>query len=135
MNKTDPTVKRETAFIGSITLILSLFMQGVFLVLRQWDVTVLFGNLLGGAVAVLNFFLMGISVQKAVAKEEKDAANTMKLSQGLRMLMLFAAAALGALLPVFNTAAVLIPLFFPRIAVFIRTFLIKKEKREGKADE
>ena len=131
MNKIDPTVKKETLFIGAVTLILSVFMQGVFLVLRYWSYTVLLGNLLGGLAAVLNFFLMGISVQKAVMKDEKDAASTMKLSQSLRMVMLFAATALGVLLPVFNTAAAVIPLFFPRIAIFIRTFLIKKGKEKN----
>lgn len=134
MSKIDPTVKKETLYIGSVTLILSIFMQGVFLVLRSWDYTVLLGNILGGGIAVLNFLLMGISVQKAVTENEKDAAGTMKLSQSLRMLMLFAVAALGALMSVFNTAATLIPLFFPRTAIFIRSFLMKKGKEE-KADE
>ena len=56
------------------------YMQAVFLIIRMWDYTVILGNLLGAAVNVLNFFLMALTVQKAVEKEEKEAKQTMKLS-------------------------------------------------------
>ncbi len=69
---------------------------------------------------------MGITVQKAVQKSEKAAADTMKLSQTLRTMMLFGAAVAGVVLNCFNTVAVLIPLFFPRIAVAFRPMLGKK---------
>ena len=50
----------------------------------------------------------------------------MRASQSIRMVILFAVAALGAMLDVFNTAAVLIPLFFPRIAIAFQPLLEKK---------
>ena len=71
MKKIDPTVLKETKYIALWVLIFSALMQAVFLVLRAWDYTVLLGNLLGGGVAVLNFLLMGITVQNALQKEEK----------------------------------------------------------------
>ena len=40
----------------------------------------------------------------------------------MRTFMLFVVAAVGVLLPVFSTWTVLIPLFFPRIAIMIRPF-------------
>ena len=134
----DKTVKRETGYIALWVLVLSLLMEAVFLVLRRWSLPVLFGNLLGGGVAVLNFFLMGLTVQKAVDKDEKQAANAMRLSQSLRLVMLFAAAALGALLACFNVLATLIPLFFPRIAVALRPLFDRKEPAmpdEAKTEE
>jgi hypothetical protein len=73
---------------------------------------------------------MGITVQKAVVKEEKDAKSTMKMSQNLRILGLFVVAVIGAALPCFNTYAVLIPLLFPRIAVGIRMFFNKKSDND-----
>ena len=123
MKKIDPVVKKETKYIFLCTLIFSALMQAVFLILGKWHLTVLFGNLLGMFAAVFNFFLMGLTVQSAVLKEEKDAKNTLKLSQSYRFLFLIAVAALGVALPVFHSVAVILPLFFPRIAVGIRPMI------------
>lgn len=132
MKKVDQTVWRETGFIAAFTLVLSMLMEAVFLVVHAWDVTVLLGNLLGAFAAVLNFFLMGLTVQAATAKEEKQARMTMTLSQRGRLVILFAAAVVGVLLPCFHTVAVLAPLFFPRIAIPLRPFMDQKaHKKEG----
>ncbi len=125
--KVDQTVKRETKYIAFVALLLSVVMEIVFVLFGRWDYTVLLGNLLGASVAVLNFFLMGLTVQGAVELEEKEAKERMKLSMTLRNLMLMAAAVLGLLLPCFNAVAAIIPLFFVRIAVALRPIFIKDE--------
>ncbi len=130
MKTIDSTIKKETRYIALWVLVFSAVMQAVFLILHKWDYTVLLGNTLSGAAAVLNFFLMGLAVQKAVLKDEKDAATTMKASQSMRMFMLFAVAAVGVLLPCFNTVAVLVPFFFPRIAVALRPYFNKKDEKK-----
>ncbi len=132
-NKIDATVKRETMYIGAGVIILSALMEAVFLIIGKWDITVLFGNLLGGFCAVLNFFLMGITVQKALGKEEKEARDVIKLSQTLRMFMQLAFAAVGFLIPsVFNVIAVLVSLLFPRIAIAFRPVFDKRmDKKES----
>ena len=127
MKKIDPVVKKETKYISLWVGILSVLMQAVFLVLGKWDVTVLLGNLLGGAAAIANFFLMGLGVQKAVQKEEKDAKATLRLSQSYRFLLLILVAVFGIVLEVFHSVAVILPFFFPRIAVGIRPFLDKNK--------
>lgn len=126
MKKVDPTVKTETLYIFFFTVILSVLMQSVFLVIGRWNYTVLLGNLPGIAAATANFFIMGLTVQKALGADEKDAKNMMKLSQSLRMLMLFAVAVIGYLVPFFNLVAVVVPFIFPRIAVTLRALFIKK---------
>lgn len=126
MKKIDSTVWKETRYIFLSVLILSLFMQSVFLLIGQWNYTVLLGNLLSGSCAVLNFFLMGMTLQSAMEKEEKAAKAAMRMSQSLRMVMVFAVAAVGTLLSCFHTAAVLVPLFFPRIAIGLRPLLDKR---------
>ena len=131
MARVDAAVRRETLFIAKWTAIFSAALQAVFLCLGRWDYTVLLGNLWGGGAAVLNFFLMGLTVQKAVLQEPKLAANTMRASQGGRLIMMFALAALGAALPWFNIIAVIVPMFFPRIAVFLRREATNDEKRGG----
>ena len=118
MKRLDQTVKRETLYIAAWTLVLSALMESVFLVIGLWKPSVLFGNLISGAAAVLNFLLMGVTVQNAVEKDEKDAASLMRFSQSMRMLMQLAAAAVGVML--FDPVASIVPLFFPRIAVMFR---------------
>lgn len=117
MAKIDDTVVRETRYIAGVVIILSVIMEAVFLIIGMWSYKVLLGNILGGTVAVVNFLLMGITVQKAVQKDEKDAATLMKLSQTLRNMMLLIVAVLAIALPFINPVAAIIPLFFPRIAI------------------
>lgn len=130
MKKIDPVVLKETYFICLFTLILSVLMQAVYLIIGHWSVSVLLGNILGALAAALNFFLMGLTVQSALGMEQKDAQNKMKLSQRMRMLMLFAVALIGYLVPIFDIFAVIIPFIFPRIAVALRPMFMKKEDKE-----
>lgn len=133
MKKIDDAVIKETEYIAVITGILSLLMQAVFLVIGKWDYTVLTGNLLSGFFAVLNFFLMGIGIQKALGKEEKEAKSTLRLSRTYRMIMLLLVISLGVSLPFFHIWAVIIPVFFPRIAIFLYPVL-RKNDIEKEAD-
>ena len=125
LQKVDTTVKQETFYIAVIVIIFSLFLQSAFLILGYWDYTVLLGNLLGGIVSIINFFLMGLTVQKAITKNENQSTSIIKLSQLLRMIMLLLAMILGVTLKCFNMVAVIIPLFFPRIAVCFRPLMDK----------
>lgn len=116
----DPTVKKETLRIALGTLLLSAVMQGVFLIIGKWDIRVLFGNLLGGGAAVLNFFLMCLTVVKCIGLEKDRAAVKIRVSQSGRLLMLAAIAGIGALLPkYFNLIALLLPLLFPAVIVIV----------------
>ena len=124
--KVDKTVKKETLYIAAWCIIFSVLMQAVFLIIGKWHIYVIFGNLLGVFAAISNFFLMGLSVQKAVTKEPDDAKKLIKLSHSLRNLYIIVLAIIGIVVPFFNTWAVLIPLFFPRISILIRGFFIKK---------
>ncbi|MBO5364414.1 MAG: hypothetical protein J6A56_03000, partial [Clostridia bacterium] len=73
MSKVDKTVLRETRYLAAWSGVFSLFLQVGFLLAGKWSVAVLWGTLWGAAVMLLNFFLMGLSVQKAVTREEADA--------------------------------------------------------------
>lgn len=131
MKKIDSTVLKETIYIAWMTLILSALMQSVFLIVGKWDYAVLLGNLLGYLTAVGNFLLLGITVQKAVEKEEKEAKQLIKFSQSMRMVMLFAVTLAAYLIskhviPIFNIIAVVIPFLFPRIAITFRPLFNKK---------
>lgn len=131
MKKIDKTVLQETVFVFAFILIFSVLMEAVYLVIGKWELSVLLGNILGAAAAGGNFFLLGLTVQSALGKDEKEAKNRMKLSQVLRMLMLFIVALIGYLVPVIDIVAVVIPFVFPRIAVALRYFFIKKKEGQN----
>ena len=74
----------------------------------------LWGTLLGGGVAVLNFFLMGMSVQKAVSEtDEAGAMRRRQASYSQRNLMQMLWAVLAIVLPCFQFAAGILPLLIP----------------------
>ena len=123
-------VKKETCYVLLGAVFLSIIMELVFLFLGSWDYTVLLGNILSTAVSTLSFFLMGLTVQKAVELEEDAARRKMKSSHSLRYLMIVAAVVLGAVLPWFNIIAVLIPLFFNRVTVPIRSAIHRRRHPE-----
>ena len=127
LKKVDPVVMKETRYIAITVLILSALMQAVFLIIGQWNYTVLLGNLYGAVIAVGNFFLMGLTVQKCLTMEPDDAKKRMKLSQQGRLLMLLVFCMIGAALPWLNTIALLVPQFFPRIGVTVRGLTLKGE--------
>lgn len=126
--KIDNVVKNETKYIIIWVILLSLLMQSVFLVTGFWDIGVLFGNILGAFVAVLNFFLMGLAIQRAVQKSEDDAKKLMIVSGLYRKFMIFVFVIIGIIVPYFNNWAVIIPLFFPRVAIAFRPLLDKGNK-------
>lgn len=130
MIKPEKAVIDNTKYITGITLCGCVLMHAVFLVAGFWEWRVLWGSLLGAAAAIANFFFMALTVQKAVGKEEKEARDLVRLSQTLRHFALIAVGAVGALVPVFNVLAVLIPLFFPRIAVGVYPLFHRKEGKQ-----
>jgi hypothetical protein len=141
MKKIHAVVLKETKYIAVWTLIFSVLLQSVFLIVGSflpdvsWDYTVLLGNLLGATAALANFFLMAQGVVKAMEKDPKDAKQAMKLSSSMRFLALFIVILIGALLPVFNTWAVAIPLLFPRLAIAVRPLWDKKIGGEDEHEE
>ena len=133
INKIDKVVLKETAFVGAWILIFSAIMEAVFLIIGKWNYTVLLGNLLSGAIGVVNFLLLGMTVQKALATgDPKRAGTMMKVSQLLRLLLMGGVCVLGATLDCFNLWATLIPLLFPRLSMIIRQIMLRKVVRAVK---
>lgn len=131
----DPAVRKETGYISAAILICSAVMQAVYLIAGQWNYRILLGNLLGAGLAAGNFLLMGLTIQKALGKSEKDAAQQMKLSHRLRMLMIAAVVIVGAALPCFDLVAMLLPLLFPRIGISIRGIMLSRQKDEAVSND
>jgi Cu/Ag efflux pump CusA len=127
----DPAVKKETGYIAAWVVVLSLVMEAVFLLLRKWDVSVLFGNLGGAAVAVGNFFLMALLAVRAMNRalekgKPEEAASRVKATATYRLLGCVGLCVV--LIAVFktNVYATLIPLLFPRIGIAFRPMIDRK---------
>jgi hypothetical protein len=125
MKKPGEAVIKATKSVGIWVVILSILMQAVFLLVGAWNYKVLCANILTGFFSVFNFFLMGVYVEKATQKDEKDAKMTVKASQSLRTIMLFAAVAISV--SFFDIWASIIPLFFPTVSILLQSFFGKNK--------
>lgn len=137
MVRLEREVSRNLVFIAAFTAALSLVMEAVFLIGGWWNLKVLAGNIAGAVAAVLNFYLLCVTVQKAVEMNKEDASKKMRMSKSLRMLMIAVICALaiwllGSGVPV--TLATLIPLTFPRIALIFYSIRQKKDAKVPVSD-
>ena len=121
MAKFDPVIRKEVGYVSLWVAIAILPVQAAFFLLNLWTFPVLWGSLLGSATAIGNFLLMCMMIQRAVTQTDKQAKNTVKLSQSLRLLLQGLVLMLAACLPqAFNIWAAAIPLLIPRIAISLR---------------
>ena len=121
LKNVQPAVKKETKRVVMITGAGLMLMWILFAILHYtmpdkvpFDYTVILGGIGGGMIAVLNFFLMGLAVQKAASATDEGTAR-MKLkasySQRFMMMILWVIAAIVA--PCFQFVAGIAPLLFP----------------------
>ena len=105
-------------------------MMGIFALLGKFDSSVLWGGIVGGAVAVANFLIMAISVHIAADKAKnqnvKGGQATIKGSYLLRLIgmavILFAFAKSGLC----NVIALVVPLIFVRFTLTLWEFFRRK---------
>lgn len=131
MAKLDPVVRKETGYIAVWVAALSLLLEAVFLLIGQWDIHVLLGNILGAAIALGNYLLLGLTVSNAVNRGDtpQRIALRVRSSRALRMLGMAGACALCIGVLKTNVYATLIPLLFPRIGLAFRPVV---DRRAGK---
>ena len=127
LDNVQPAVKKETKRVVKITAVGLILMWILFAVLHftmpdkvPLDYTVFLGGIGGGAVAVLNFFLMGLAVQKAAsASDEGTARMKLKASYLQRFLMQILWVILAIVAPCFHFVAGIAPLLFPGTGIKI----------------
>lgn len=127
LDNVQPAVKKETKRVVKITAVSLILMWILFAVLHftmpdkvPLDYTVFLGGIGGGAVAVLNFFLMGLAVQKAAsASDEGTARMKLKASYSQRFLMQILWVILAIVAPCFHFVAGIAPLLFPGTGIKI----------------
>lgn len=136
MIEIQPAVKKETKRIAAVTAAGVALMWIAFFVLHlaapesvPFDYTVFLGGIAGGAVAVLNFFLMGLTVQKVAAADNEDSARLqMKSSYTQRLMLQILWIILAIVVPCFHFVAGIAPLLFPSFGIKLATLAGKKNK-------
>ena len=121
LENVQPAVKKETKRVVMITGAGLILMWILFAILHYtmpdkvpFDYTVILGGIGGGVIAVLNFFLMGIAVQKAAsATDEGTARMKLKASYSQRFMMMILWVIVAIVAPCFQFVAGIAPLLFP----------------------
>lgn len=133
MSILQPAVKKETQKVVIYTVMGVSLMWIVLFLLRPampdkivFDYTTILAGIIGGGVAVLNFFLMGISVQNIAATEDQDLAKKkMKTSYSQRMALQLIWVVIAIAAPCFYFVAGILPLLFPSLGIKLMA-VIKK---------
>ena len=122
-------VLKETLRVAIGEAICVAAMLGIFALIGRFDRTVVLGGIVGGLVAVGNFFFMAVGVTLAADKAETQDVRGGKAvtssSYGIRMIVMavvFFAAAKSGLCDVF---ALVIPLVFVRPVLTVGEFFRK----------
>ena len=128
-------ILRQTGLLALGELICTAAMIGLFALLGFLDYKVIVGGVIGGLLAVGNFFFMAITsdaaADKAMEQDVKSGKSAMKLSYSTRLIIL------GVLMFVFaksghcNVIAMACPLFFVFPIIVVIEFFRKAGK--GKA--
>ena len=121
LENVQPAVKKETKRVVMITGAGLILMWILFAILHftmpdkvPFDYTVILGGIGGGVIAVLNFFLMGLAVQKAAsATDEGSARMKLKASYSQRFMMMILWVIVAIVAPCFQFVAGIAPLLFP----------------------
>ena len=114
--KPQQSIVKETKRIGVGTVIMLVVMLAVYAVLGKFTVGVLLGGLLGSAYAIFNFFLLGMTLQKA---DQQMAHMKVRSSYSTRMIGMLILAVVAFALPFVEGIPCLIALLFPRATIFV----------------
>ena len=120
----DNSFGKEIRFIAAGVLIGDVIMCIIFLLLGKFSFTVILGALIGSAAAVGSMWYLGKSIDKALEKSD-NAQAYFRRTYFIRMLLHAAAIAAGAVIPQISLPAVVIPMFFPRICIYVMQLMGK----------
>jgi NADH:ubiquinone oxidoreductase subunit 6 (subunit J) len=136
--KVDKVVRKETFHIAVGILVCSAITQILFALFGKFSLAVLLGSIYGGIVALLNFFLMGLTVQSVTKIEDTNMAKKkMQFSYSVRqlglMLLVGGGMYIAVNIGVFHWLPILLAVFYPRLTI-VFVGLFNKEWRSKRGD-
>ena len=118
--KPQQSIVKETKRIGVGTVIMLVVMLAVYAFLGKFTFGVLLGGLLGSAYAIFNFFMLGMTLQKAASMTDQQMAHMkVRSSYSTRMIGMLILAVVAFTLPFVEGIPCLIALLFPRATIFV----------------
>lgn len=118
--KPQQSIVKETKRIAVGTVIMLVVMLAVYAVLGKFTVGALLGGLLGSAYAIFNFFMLGMTLQKAASMTDQQMAHMkVRSSYSTRMIGMLILAVVAFALPFVEGIPCLIALLFPRATIFV----------------
>ncbi len=127
----NPDVKKNICYVGAISAIFCALMLAVFVILGHFSLRVLSGALIGTSLAFFNFFLLALTLKKAISSEKSEKA-VVALSYTTRTLMMFLLGIAAIVIFKVNPISLLLPYIFPRFSISVIRFL---NFRKGKGGE
>ena len=103
-------VIKGTAVLDGVTLL-------VAICLGRFTLPILLGLLVGSCYAVLNFFLIGLAVERALQRSPRSARLFMVGQYFLRMFLTAVVIILGLKASCLHAVTVILPLFYPKLVV------------------
>ncbi|MBQ6998613.1 MAG: ATP synthase subunit I [Clostridia bacterium] len=128
-------MKKNILQVVAGSLILGAILVIVFFLIGRFDLSVVWGALLGIACACLNFAFLALTVSKSLSKG-KAAGGYMGISYLLRLAFIGAVVVFAIKSPYINYVAAVIPLLFPRVIItFIQGIMKWNNKSDKKAGD
>lgn len=143
MSKLQPAVKKETMNVFLYTAIGTILSLAAFFGLNKlfpedipFDYTVVLAAAGGLTVAVLNFFLMALTVTKIAAEEdEENARKFMKYSYSRRIAMQLVWIIIALAVPVFYWVTGILPLLFPSAGIKIKGIIQQRKYNRQEVEQ
>lgn len=122
-------VLKETAIVAVGQVVCVAAMIGVFALLGYLDKSVVLGGIIGGVLAILNFFFMAVSaslaMDKAANQDVKGGKQLIRISQILRYAVLFILLFAFIKSETCNVIAIVLPVVFVRPILSVGEFFRK----------
>lgn len=122
---------REIKSIALVTALLGALQVLITIPAGYFGVPALLGTLLGCFVAVFNFSLMGIILEKCLYRQS-GASGLAGIGYIMRLAIIAAAVVWAMKVSYMNYVCTVIPLIFPQIAIFIINAVRRKKGKINK---
>ncbi len=123
-------VLQETAIVATGEAVCTAIMIGIFALLGEFDLSVLWGGLAGWLITVGNFFFLAIAASlasdRAMEQDVEGGKKLVKASQSIRFLAVAGLLVLCGISGVFHLIALVIPLLCLRPVLLVAEFFRKK---------
>ena len=127
----DAESKKNLLKISVGSIVCSAIVAAVFIIIGQFDLSVVFGLLIGLVLSIGNFYAMSVTVAKALETgDENEAKKRIRNSYLIRTGIMVAVIAVSIIVKQINPIPVLLSVFYVRLTIFITGLFEKKKKPE-----